>query len=55
MPALLGPKHTAALPAWFPDSAEFDQAFTGVVLTFEKGPDFKPGGTAPSVLRSVAR
>jgi NHLM bacteriocin system ABC transporter peptidase/ATP-binding protein len=36
-------------------SAEFDQAFTGVVLTFEKGPDFKPGGTAPSVLRSLAQ
>jgi NHLM bacteriocin system ABC transporter peptidase/ATP-binding protein len=36
-------------------SAEFDQAFTGVVLTFEKGPEFKPGGTAPSVLRSLVQ
>jgi NHLM bacteriocin system ABC transporter peptidase/ATP-binding protein len=37
------------------DAAEFDQAFTGVVLTFERGPDFKPGGSAPSVLRSLAQ
>ncbi|HQZ45489.1 MAG TPA: NHLP family bacteriocin export ABC transporter peptidase/permease/ATPase subunit [Usitatibacteraceae bacterium] len=36
------------------DAAEFDQGFTGVVLTFERGPDFKPGGKAPSVLRSLA-
>ncbi|MBK7658743.1 MAG: NHLP family bacteriocin export ABC transporter peptidase/permease/ATPase subunit [Betaproteobacteria bacterium] len=35
--------------------AEFDQAFTGVVLTFEQGPDFKPGGEPPSVLRSLSR
>ena len=34
---------------------EFDQAFTGVVLTFERGADFRPGGEAPSVLRSLAR
>src|SRR6187399_211057 len=36
-------------------SAEFDQAFTGVVLTFERGPEFKPGGTPPSVLRSLSQ
>ena len=37
------------------DAAEFDQAFTGVVLTFERGPEFKPGGEPPSVLRSLAQ
>ena len=37
------------------DAAEFDQAFTGVVLTFERGPEFVPGGEAPSVLRSLAQ
>ncbi len=36
-------------------AAEFDQAFTGVVLTFEKGPDFEPGVEPPSVLRSLSR
>ncbi|HET6265504.1 MAG TPA: NHLP family bacteriocin export ABC transporter peptidase/permease/ATPase subunit [Usitatibacter sp.] len=36
------------------DAAEFDQAFTGVVLTFERGANFVPGGTAPSVWRSLA-
>ena len=35
------------------DAAEFDAAFTGVVLTFERGPEFTPGGHAPSVLRSL--
>src|SRR5207244_12544967 len=29
--------------------AEFDQAFTGVVLTLQPGPDFKRGGAAPSL------
>ncbi|HUP97361.1 MAG TPA: NHLP family bacteriocin export ABC transporter peptidase/permease/ATPase subunit [Usitatibacter sp.] len=37
------------------DAAVFDQAFTGVVLTFERGPDFKPGGQAPSVWRSLVQ
>ena len=36
-------------------AAEFDQAFTGVVLTFEKGEQFVPGGTPPSVWRSLAQ
>jgi len=37
------------------DPAEFDEGFTGVVLTFERGPEFAPGGEAPSVLRSLSR
>jgi ABC-type bacteriocin/lantibiotic exporter with double-glycine peptidase domain len=36
------------------DARELDQAFTGVVLTLEPGPDFKPGGMPPSVMRSLA-
>ena len=35
------------------DAAEFDQAFTGVVLTFEPGPQFERGGHPPSVMRSL--
>ncbi len=37
------------------DAAAFDEGFTGVVLTFERGPDFAPGGEPPSVLRSLRR
>jgi NHLM bacteriocin system ABC transporter peptidase/ATP-binding protein len=33
---------------------EFDESFTGVVLVFEKGPDFEPGGEKPSILTSLA-
>ena len=33
--------------------AEFDESFTGVVLTFEPGPDFKKGGRRPSVVRAL--
>ncbi len=32
---------------------EFDESFTGVVLVFEKGPDFQPGGRPPSVMRAL--
>ncbi|MBI5658864.1 MAG: NHLP family bacteriocin export ABC transporter peptidase/permease/ATPase subunit [Nitrosomonadales bacterium] len=34
---------------------EFDQSFTGVVLSVEPGPDFRPGGESPSVLRALKR
>jgi len=37
------------------EAAELDQMFTGVVLTFEPGPDFRRGGEAPSTVRSLAR
>ena len=37
------------------EASEFDQAFTGVVLTFEKGPEFKPGGHGSSVMRSLSQ
>jgi NHLM bacteriocin system ABC transporter peptidase/ATP-binding protein len=33
---------------------EFDQAFTGVVLTFAPGPDFVPSGEEPSLVRGLA-
>ena len=35
------------------DRDEFDKGFTGIALTFEKGPDFTPGGRKPSVVRSL--
>ncbi|HEY2628058.1 MAG TPA: NHLP family bacteriocin export ABC transporter peptidase/permease/ATPase subunit, partial [Usitatibacter sp.] len=35
------------------DQDEFDQAFTGVVLTFEPGAEFMRGGNPPSVIRSL--
>jgi NHLM bacteriocin system ABC transporter peptidase/ATP-binding protein len=34
---------------------ELDQAFTGVVLTFERSPEFRPGGDPPRLLRSLQK
>ncbi|HYH45856.1 MAG TPA: cysteine peptidase family C39 domain-containing protein, partial [Thermoanaerobaculia bacterium] len=34
---------------------ELDQAFTGVVLTFEPGAEFRPGGAPPSLLGALRR
>lgn len=34
---------------------EFDQGYTGVVLTFEKGPLFSPGGKQPWIWRSLGK
>jgi NHLM bacteriocin system ABC transporter peptidase/ATP-binding protein len=34
--------------------AEFDQGFTGVVMTFERGPEFARGGRAPTLVGSLA-
>lgn len=33
---------------------ELDRAFTGVVLTFEKGPDYQPVGVEPKLYRALA-
>ncbi len=33
--------------------AEFNRGFTGVCLTFEPGPDFRPGGQSPRLSRSL--
>ncbi len=34
---------------------EFDAGFSGVVLTFEKGADFQPGGDKPSMYHALRR
>jgi NHLM bacteriocin system ABC transporter peptidase/ATP-binding protein len=34
---------------------ELDQSFSGVVLTFECGPDFQKGGTRPSLIRGLRK
>ena len=36
-------------------SAEFDQAFTGIVLSFVPGPDFAPGGRPPSAVAGIGQ
>ena len=41
-------------PRQVPDE-ELDQAFTGVVMTFERGPEFVPGGEKPSMAASLRR
>ncbi|MFC1836951.1 ABC transporter transmembrane domain-containing protein, partial [Thermodesulfobacteriota bacterium] len=35
------------------DYEEFDKSFSGVCLTFEKGPGFVPGGRRPSIIRAL--
>jgi len=35
-------------------ASEFDEGFTGVVLSFEPTPEFKPGGVAPSIVKNLA-
>lgn len=37
------------------ENTEFDNSYTGVALTFKPGPDFKPGGTKPSVLKPLTK
>ena len=37
------------------DADEFDRSFTGIVLAFEPGPDFQPGGARPSVVGSLRK
>jgi NHLM bacteriocin system ABC transporter peptidase/ATP-binding protein len=34
---------------------EFDEAFTGVALTFEPGPGFEPGGERPNLVTAIRR
>ncbi|HEX8508630.1 MAG TPA: NHLP family bacteriocin export ABC transporter peptidase/permease/ATPase subunit [Propionibacteriaceae bacterium] len=36
-------------------TAEFDASFTGVVLSFEKGPDFTTGGAQPNLVTRLGR
>ncbi len=35
--------------------AEFDKGFSGIVLTFEPGPEFAPGGREPGIASSLGR
>src|SRR5262249_25032250 len=36
-------------------AAEFDGSFTGIVLTFEPGPEFRRAGSRSSLLKGLAR
>jgi NHLM bacteriocin system ABC transporter peptidase/ATP-binding protein len=38
----------------FVTSEEFDTSFTGIVMTFKPGPEFKVGGRKPDTIRSLA-
>jgi ATP-binding cassette, subfamily C, bacterial len=42
----------ASGPRWL-TLEEFSEGYTGVALTFEKGPGFETGGRAPSLLRAL--
>lgn len=42
----------ASGPRQVPDD-EFDQSFTGVVLTCKPGPEFRPGGQRPSLVQAL--
>jgi NHLM bacteriocin system ABC transporter peptidase/ATP-binding protein len=35
--------------------AEFDESFTGIILTFEPSPEFTPSGSPPSLMAGLAR
>ena len=35
------------------DEEEFSKSFTGIAIQFDRGPDFKPTGSHPSLLRGV--
>lgn len=36
-------------------AADFDASFTGIAMSFEKGPEFQPGGERPNILASLLR
>ncbi len=36
------------------DIQDFDESFTGVVLSFERGDDFRKGGNSPNVIKALA-
>ena len=40
---------------WHASTAEFDGSFTGVVMSFEPGPDFTAGGRPPSPISRLRR
>lgn len=44
----------ASGPRWVSEK-EFDESFTGVVLAFSPGPDFRKGGSRPGILAGLRR